>query len=175
MRPLAPAPPSTVCRRSTSPSTICTRKAWSAMKPPWRTPAIRTTSSSKCRAFTRQQTLRVSRWSKPDLAPEERKLKTEINHQELPTGDVVKNVSFIFCRCAPNRLRFRSTLTAICSCDSAARRVPGLAAYRCLFRTAGALACEHFPQLPKSPELPKIQIEDRGKILQEIGRASCRE
>src|SRR5581483_8571427 len=97
MRPLAPAPPSTVCRRLISPSTICTRKVWSAMKPLWRTPAIRTTSSSKCRVFIPQQTLRVSKWSKPDLAPEERKARLKSTTKTLPTGDVGQNdVSLIF-------------------------------------------------------------------------------
>src|SRR6185312_4209127 len=90
MRPLAPAPPSTVCKRSTSPSTICTRKAWSAMKPPWRTPAIRTTSSSKCRVSIQLPTLRVSKWSKPDLAPEERKAHLNNHQNDLPKGDVVR-------------------------------------------------------------------------------------
>src|ERR1043166_1592555 len=96
MRPLAPAPPSTVCKRSPSPSTICTRKAWSAMKPPWRTPAIRTTSSSKCRASIQQQMLRVSRWSKPDLAPEERKLNLKSTTKEIPTGDANDRASPFF-------------------------------------------------------------------------------
>src|ERR1044071_6102161 len=96
MRPLAPAPPSTVCKRSTSPSTICTRKAWSAMKPPWRTPAIRTTSSSKCRASIQQQMLRVSRWSKPDLAPEERKLNFNQPPKRYPRETRKRLLSFRF-------------------------------------------------------------------------------
>src|ERR1051326_4062687 len=105
MRPLAPAPLSTVCKRSTSPSTICTRKAWSAMKPPWRTPAIRTTSSSKCRVSTQQQTLRVSKWSKPDLAPEEHSCSTcKQPPNDLPRGDAIKMTSpLFFCRLVENR------------------------------------------------------------------------
>src|ERR1041385_5692817 len=97
MRPLAPALPSTVCRRSTSPSTICTRKAWSAMKPPWRTPAIRTTSSSKCKASIQLPTLRASKWSKPDLAPEEHRCSTCKHHQtKYPRETLLDDVSFIF-------------------------------------------------------------------------------
>src|SRR5215472_8549452 len=111
MRPLAPAPPSTVCRRSTSPSTICTRKAWSVMKPPWRTPAIRTTSSSKCRVFIQPQTLRVSKWSKPDLAPEELSSSSfQSTTKRYPRRRCHQQRLLNFCRCAPPRLRFWSTL-----------------------------------------------------------------
>jgi twitching motility protein PilT len=88
---------STVCRRLTSPSTICTRKAWSAMKPPWTTPAIQTTSSSKCKASIPQRTRHASRWSKPDLAPEEHKSSA---YKQPPKRNTqrrrARSVSFIF-------------------------------------------------------------------------------
>src|SRR6476661_1568132 len=108
MRPLAPAPPNTVCRRSTSPSTICTRKAWSAMKPPWRTPAIRTTSSSKCKASIPQQMPHASKWSKPDLAPEERNRSTcKQPPNEIPKETLLDYVSFYFFEIIVKRRRPR--------------------------------------------------------------------